>query len=307
MDEGTISVVVKLPSPWPPSQDAEILAPRHVHRLPVSLIADPEGRLRFLRTVDGQTATLVRSQPIRAVGGSAAVLIVTWRGTDATLYLNGRPVPPETAEGDFILEPTGEPDPVGRILPDISPTAVVPDDARLLLRTLQDIEQKLQEDTEYAVLRAAGLLRQLLLDDTPLVHAVNRRYGRRLEFEVVESRDDLAVQPDIHWRTLDPSGFPGAMTTKVGLKEFLRAPVLTVGGTTATVRDLIRACANVKGGVHLGKARTEAEGAIVDWDRVLGLAGWEPSLRALRGVCRIVLRGLLPLVRDMTRANGRDP
>jgi molybdenum-dependent DNA-binding transcriptional regulator ModE len=64
-------------------------------------------------------------------------------------------------------------------------------------------------------------------------------------------------------------------------------------GTDATVRDLISACANAKGGVHLGKARTESEQRLLDWDEVFSVIGTEPSLAALAGICRVTLLGLL--------------
>lgn len=74
-------------------------------------------------------------------------------------------------------------------------------------------------------------------------------------------------------------------------------------GITASVRDLIKICANVKGGVHfsLGKARTLEQNILLDWDRAFTLLGEEPSQRAIAGVSRIVVRGLIPLADEITR------
>ena len=94
--------------------------------------------------------------------------------------------------------------------------------------------------------------------------------------------------------------FPGAKTIRISLEELLKAPCFKVEDLTATVRDLIRACANAKGGTHLGKARTSEENLVLDWDLTFRLIGEEPSLRAVASVCRLVLIGLEPLVHQMT-------
>ena len=52
------------------------------------------------------------------------------------------------------------------------------------------------------------------------------------------------------------------------LDAFLKSPCFRVGTETASVHDLIRACANVKGGVHLGKTRTSEEDTVLDWDKI---------------------------------------
>jgi hypothetical protein len=98
----------------------------------------------------------------------------------------------------------------------------------------------------------------------------------------------------------DSSRFPGAQTIEVNLEGFLKAPCLRLEGKTATVRDLIKACANVKGGVHLGRARTSEEDLVLDWDRAFRVIGEEPSLVAIAGVCRVGLSGIEPLVRAIT-------
>jgi hypothetical protein len=61
------------------------------------------------------------------------------------------------------------------------------------------------------------------------------------------------------------------------------------------VKDLIKACANAKGGVHLGKARIEAEQFVLDWDQAMTFIGKEPSSMAIQGICRVVLAGLKDL------------
>jgi hypothetical protein len=170
----------------------------------------------------------------------------------------------------------------------------------LFLGTVAEIDQRVLEGGRYNLIRAAGLLRQLFLDSTPLLHVVNRTYCQQIEFETIDYRDAPPLSPEVHAIFLDASYFPGAKTIRVNLDTFLKAPCLRVGPMTANVHDLIRACANAKGGIHLGRARTSQENTVLDWDRTFRLVGKEPSLLAVAAVCRIALRGLRPLVRAIT-------
>ena len=105
----------------------------------------------------------------------------------------------------------------------------------------------------------------------------------------------LPVVPDDHWQQLDATNFPGAKTITVDLQRLLAAPCLTTNGVTASVKDLIKACAHAKAGIHLGHTETDGEQAVLDLDTAVRLLGQEPSGRAVAGICRVVLRGLQPL------------
>ena len=59
------------------------------------------------------------------------------------------------------------------------------DPDQLFLKTLSDLERRTgSEASEYDVLRSSALLRQLLLDGSPLVHQVNRHRRLTLVFRV---------------------------------------------------------------------------------------------------------------------------
>lgn len=171
---------------------------------------------------------------------------------------------------------------------------------QLFLATLADIDSKVIEGTRYSLIRAAGLLRQLFLDATPLIHDVNRNHRVKLQFERGEYRTQPPVTPDAHWINPDCSPFPKAQTVSIDLDAFLKSPCLTQQRQTASIADLIKACSNVKGGVHLGKARSGEEKAVIDWDKAIELNGEQPSLLAIAGACRVALRGLKPLVSAVT-------
>lgn len=300
MDEGTIFAVLRFPTPWPPAADRELLSRHEGSRL-VTLIADPKGRLIFSVGEAGHTPGTHRFQPIAIAGSGRAILTLTWSENMASLRLNGQDVMlDEDAPGEaFRLETSQAPILQGPILGALPLEAANSDAEYMFLATLVDIDQRLADGTRYSLIRAAGLLRQLLLDSTPLVHVVNRAYHKKIEFEVIDYRTPPPLPPQAHWQNLDSSRFPGANTITVNLKALLGAPCLELEGLIASVRDLIGACANAKGGVHLGRARTSKESALIDWDRAFTLIGEQPSLLAIAGLCRVVLRGLDPLVREI--------
>jgi hypothetical protein len=98
---------------------------------------------------------------------------------------------------------------------------------------------------------------------------------------------------------LDTSRWPGARTLLCDLKEFLHAPLLHYEGHTATVADVIRACANAKGGIHFGPVKEGSQELVLQWDNAVKLLGREPSLTAISGISRIALDGLLPIAKAM--------
>jgi len=50
----------------------------------------------------------------------------------------------------------------------------VTDDENFFLHCVDDLRRKVEAATRYELLRAMGICRQLLLDERPLVHIVNK-------------------------------------------------------------------------------------------------------------------------------------
>ena len=112
----------------------------------------------------------------------------------------------------------------------------------------------------------------------------------------------MPQEPEDDWLNLDCSLFPGAKTVRISLDEFLNARILKVKGQTATVKDVVKACANAKGGVHLGTAHSNEERLVVNFDETFIALRQDASLCAIEGICRVVLNGLRGLVEAITTA-----
>lgn len=299
MDEGTFQTVINFPRPWPPQVDGDLFSHKDKDS-EVKLSSDTDGRFILAIHSSGHEERVYRFQPIRIEGGGTAMLTVIWSKKIASLYLNVQKVKlDEDVQGEPMVLKTKDhppPPPQGLVLGNVDLNAAKSDPEYLFLSTVADIDRKVKEGSRYNLIRAAGVLRQLFLDAIPLVYVVNRVYRLKIEFEMLDYRWEPVLSPVARSICLDSSFFPGAKTFKSNLKGFLNAPCFRIEDKTATVRDLIHVCAHVKGGVHLGKAKTFKENVVVDWDRMFLLSGMDPSLAAIAGVCRVALKGLKPLV-----------
>jgi hypothetical protein len=84
---------------------------------------------------------------------------------------------------------------------------------RLFLHTYDDILNKVKRRQEYDIIRASGLLRQLLIDSDPLIHQVNKKRRLKFKFEVLNHQKLKHCFPEeeptgrlrLHWKNLDPS------------------------------------------------------------------------------------------------------
>jgi hypothetical protein len=165
------------------------------------------------------------------------------------------------------------------------------------LEVVADIDERLLDPTWYKMLKATGLLRQLLLDESPLIHVVNRSYKLQVRFRVIDYPVQPPIQPDYHWMALDPELFQDQPVCELKLDGLLETKCLRAAGTDASVKDVIQACAKAMGGVHFGQAHGVREQAVVDFENAVRILGEESSTATTRDICRIALRGLSPLVR----------
>jgi hypothetical protein len=295
-EEGTIITVGLMPDPWPVVMPVNLLE-QDRDGTHVSLSAETDGRL----VLSVNTATGKRTRafgPVHLPGGSRVILTICWSASDLLLSLNDA----QLGALEVFPETLGVPaQPAGlefreRVFPQTRCPAALFREEEHLLRTVLDIDEKLVIGDRYNIIRASGLLRQLLMDGTPLVHVVNRRHRLQIVFRTIDFAKPVPVEPEADWRALDPSPFPGAQTMDCTLSQFLAAPCLKWNGAQASVHDLISVCANAMGGVHLGKAKTSIEQVLLDWDEVVTVLGEQPSVTAMVGICRIALRAMKPLV-----------
>jgi hypothetical protein len=202
MDEGTIATVLLFPRPWPPAMERELIL-RRSEDGQVSLSVDTAGRLVFSIRSSRDAGRVYRFQPIRIEGAGRAILVLSWSKERISLRLNGQELSlDEDVDVDgqpFLLKTSDEPVQQRLLLEDLDPTMAKSETEYLFLATVADVEQKLTEGSRYSLIRAAGLLRQLFLDATPLVHEVNRTFRQRITFQIINHQGVPPVSPQAHW------------------------------------------------------------------------------------------------------------
>lgn len=113
-----------------------------------------------------------------------------------------------------------------------------------------------------------------------------------------------AISLFTHQDILYPPFVPTNKVKKVKLDEFLNTPLGFALKSKMTVRDIIKYEANVKGGVHLGKPRTDVEKDINEVIYYVG--GFRFTLRQLISIAKVTIDGLQQLyVKLIEIENGK--
>jgi hypothetical protein len=173
----------------------------------------------------------------------------------------------------------------------------------LFIHTLDDLEDRVRGPLpEYRVLGIAGLLRKLLIDDSPLVDQVNRHHRQRLMFVVSDSRhyEELVKSMGATFMTaedgIDPEGAPpGFGRLELNRSQFLSHRAMLTQKEEISVADLIQHGANVGGAIHLSDPRKPAHKEISKWAAQFSPGGYPAGTRSLQAIGRVVLRTLEPL------------
>ena len=175
----------------------------------------------------------------------------------------------------------------------------------MFLRTVAELERRVsEEDDEYEILMAAGLLRKLLLDGSRLVDQVNRhrKIPIRMHIAMRGPKSPVGDPDPVLWALpsgLEPStagNEPGVQIAEVDLTRFLMRPVSVYAGTTATVHDLIDYYAHVAGAVHSGEPGSNIERALKELEKMTWTEGLPLSLEILRSIGAITVTAMEPLV-----------
>ncbi len=168
----------------------------------------------------------------------------------------------------------------------------------LFIYTLRDIRTRIDQHDEYEILLIAGLLRKLFFDGTPLVDQVNKAYRTKLSFETTIAKPPSNPAP-IFWSLQDglspETQSAGRPTHTLSRDQFFQTVVTVAQGRSHTVKDVVLYAAHVVGAVHAGSAKTDGEKMLQSADSTISAGGFAPSVRQLKAIGRVALKGLEPL------------
>ena len=291
--QGGVFFLVSFPSGWPLAQ-AAVLFQRIEGTSSITACAGIDGRICVTLIDQGLTEKEWIFQPFQLTTGTRVVIYIGWCGDDAECRVNSYQLLPDIGRCLAGIMIEGKRDVRSpRVLqyPRIQASDGTHERDRFFLETVRDLDRKLCEPETYALLRAAALLRQLLLDG--LIHDVNRVYRCKLLFDVYAPSEAVPVPPTLHIRSIDPAQHPNRQYQSLNIDQFL---ALVVATPLLSVRHIVKTCANAKGGVHLGGAKEDFANVVLQMDQGITVGGQEPSLNLLAEIGNVTLQSIRPLV-----------
>lgn len=177
----------------------------------------------------------------------------------------------------------------------------------LFIRTLEDLEKHIKSHDDYELQKVAGILRKLLLDESPLVDLVNRNYRIKYSFHV--TAPDKRPGKGIIFSCILDGIYPDtraeiAASEHISRDKLLAYEVICIKGKPYTVRDIILHESNVMGAVHASKPKKEEDIHIYTLNIFFPIiGGHRVSLSQLKGIGKVVLKGLDPIRQAINAAN----
>jgi hypothetical protein len=173
----------------------------------------------------------------------------------------------------------------------------------LFLEKCRRVASLLASDSEIELLELSGLIRQLLIDDHPLVGIVNRRPDRvKLVFRVgaFTSKPDkytafLSLEDGIDREKRD-SPLP---IVALSQGDFLKHPVIYSHPFAVTIQQVVLYAANVAGGIHYDPIPKKKHAVMARLTRKVQSRGLPLGIVMLKDIAAVMLRGLEPLIKKV--------
>jgi len=176
---------------------------------------------------------------------------------------------------------------------------------RLFLRTVEDLDRRTTVADEYEALLAAGLIRKLLLDESPHAYQVNRYRQERIRFRINgETSLERIILNDnpFFWAigdAIDPDAFraaPGiSAPVDAKLEQFLARTVMFARGEHLSVGDVVKQIAHIDGAVHKRKPANTREELLEGMSHFMFFRDLPVTVHHVQLIGRIVVRALTPL------------
>ncbi len=174
---------------------------------------------------------------------------------------------------------------------------------KIFVNTIDDLQLRFERKTEYDLLRASGLIRQLLIDANPLLDQVNKKLKIKIRFKVQKRINIFEDQIDSDGKVLPHmNGIIFISPPKssdfveyLNKSDFLKYELLSHFERKFTVLDVIKICANKYGGIHFDKIQDEKFLDLNKLNSSLKLNNSKSIYHALNGIIEVSLNTLLPL------------
>jgi hypothetical protein len=179
-----------------------------------------------------------------------------------------------------------------------------PDD--LFLARCKQLAMLVESKEEIDVLDLSHKLRTLLMDKASLAQTVNKS-KLKLEFKVgaIQEIDPAPFSSVLLIDAIDPELAPKNPALVLDLEDFLKHPIGIEQGTPITIKQIIRYAAHIAGGIHHDPVPAEEYALLDAYAKGLVMFGYSGTTYLLKGIARVALRGLQPLISDIENRNSR--
>jgi hypothetical protein len=175
----------------------------------------------------------------------------------------------------------------------------------LFTRRYNELAEYSGSAEHYTNLKCASILRQLLLDQTPLISLANKNARLKIEFKVDNTfHQNLPLSSAILYTSTEVGNL--VLKFSVNLKilkldQFLSLHILEIEHTKFTVKEIIKFASNKMGGTHLDNSINQNEKVLqASLDKLVKLN--IPALAiAVNSIAKIVLISLKPLKKELTQ------
>lgn len=303
-NEGAIIIHLTVPPPWPPKTEV-IIFQGEFDGAQIKVTALPSSRLRFSCShLPNDSIT----QELRLQALTDLKVGFTWdENEDVGIGINGNLIR---------IESTLSEEPINIVAPVLHPTGLreqlvaqpltgVSIEEERFICSVFDLQNRINTASCNDLLEASAILRRLLLDARPLAHLANQQYKIKLGFPVLPEKQFVSTPqiPTYTHTNLSPL-YSNEVTERLSLGAFLTQTVVKSANSKFTVRDVVDLCANIKGGIHFGKPKTESEEELLTIDKHFNPSLIEASLYAIADLSWCVIQGLKPLIDAIAHKNA---
>lgn len=179
----------------------------------------------------------------------------------------------------------------------------------IFLNIMSDLDERYKRHKEYDILKASGLIRQLLADANSIVAHVNKKHKLKILFRV-QRRNKIPterIQEDgTIWKALYGMTFitPKEDSSSIELlnkDEFFKYVILTYYDEAFNVLDIIKICANKYGGIHYDEERNHKEKSIDTTHKGFSFNDSSSVIQSMHSITGICLEALKPLMEKIKK------
>lgn len=175
----------------------------------------------------------------------------------------------------------------------------------LFTRRYNELQEYSGSADHYTNLKCSSILRQLLLDQTPLINLANRKTRLKIEFKVDNTfHQKLPLSSAILYTSTEVGNL--VLKFSVNLKilkldKFLSLQILEIENTKFTVKEVIKFASNKMGGIHLDASNEPNEKVLEASLEKLEKLNIPALAIAINSIAKIALISLRPLKNELTQ------